>query len=125
MIGKTWMATASVVLLTACGGGGAGGGGDAASPAGGGGDATASTGTVRMVDNAYEPASMTLDAGQQVELVNDGAAPHTFTIEGEGVDHDVPAGESATETIELEPGTYTVFCKYHREQGMEGTLTIR
>jgi plastocyanin len=64
-----------------------------------------------------------ISAGE-VELVNEGAAPHTFTVEGESVDVQVDAGETATTSVDLAEGTYTVFCSFHRAQGMEGTLTV-
>ena len=114
------LAAVSVLVLAACGGGdGDDGGGE---PAGDGGGAPA-TSTVVMRDNTYEPSSLTIAAGE-VELVNEGEAPHTFTVEGEAVDIEVEAGQTVTENVDLEPGTYTVFCEFHRAQGMEGTLTV-
>jgi plastocyanin len=101
------------LLLAGCGGGGDGGGGDAA---------TANS-TVTMRDNEFEPSDPVVTAGE-VELVNEGASPHTFTVEGEAVDVEVEAGQTVTETIDLAPGTYTLFCEFHRGQGMEGTLTV-
>jgi plastocyanin len=103
-----------LVLLTACGGGG----GAVASD-----DGTAAGSTVTMRDNAFVPTDPVISAGE-IELVNEGESPHTFTVEGEGVDVQVEAGRTATTTVDLETGTYTVFCSFHREQGMEGTLTV-
>ena len=118
---RKWMlvavAAAGMLMLAACGGGDDAGGGD-----GGGGDAAASS-TVTMRDNEFVPADIVIAPGE-VELVNDGAAPHTFTVEGESVDVQVDAGETATTDVDLAPGTYTVFCNFHRAQGMEGTLTV-
>jgi plastocyanin len=74
-------------------------------------------------DNEFVPADIVISAGE-VELVNEGAAPHTFTVEGESVDVQVDAGETATAPVDLAEGTYTVFCSFHRAQGMEGTLTV-
>jgi plastocyanin len=108
------IATAGSMVLAACGGG------DDAT--GDGGDGAASS-TVTMRDNEFAPADPVIAAGE-VELVNGGAAPHTFTIEGEDVDVQVDAGETATTTVDLEAGTYTLFCSFHRAQGMETTLTV-
>jgi plastocyanin len=107
--------------LAACGGGD----GDAASdPANGGSTNTGSaTSTVTMADNGYAPAEPVIAAGD-IELVNEGESPHTFTIDGEDVDVEVAAGETATATVDLEAGTYTLFCQFHRTQGMETTLTV-
>lgn len=107
------LAVAALTILAACGGGDDGGLG-----AGG-----ATTSTVTMRDNEYVPSDPTIAAGQ-VELVNEGEAPHTFTIEGEDVDVEVEAGASTTTTVDLEPGTYTLFCSFHRGQGMETTVTV-
>jgi plastocyanin len=116
---KTWrpfmaIASASLILLAACGGGGDDGGST-------GGAGASSTVTLR--DNAFAPADPVIGAGA-VELVNEGQSPHTFTIEGEDVDVEVDAGETTTVTVDLEAGTYTLFCSFHRGQGMEGTLTV-
>jgi len=100
--------------LAACGGGG---------EAGGAGDGGGTSSTITMTDNEFVPSDPAIAAGE-VELVNDGEAPHTFTVEGSDVDVEVEAGASSTTTIDLEPGTYTLFCRFHRSQGMEGTLTV-
>ena len=107
------------LLLAACSGGGDDtGDGDTADGAGG-----SATSTITMVANAYEPSDPTIAAGD-VELVNEGAAPHTFTVEGQDVDVEVEAGQRTTATVDLAPGSYTVFCEFHRGQGMETTLTV-
>ena len=76
----TSIASAGLILLAACGGGGD-------SPDGG-----EAPSTVTLRDNAFAPADPVIDAGD-VELVNEGESPHTFTIEGEDVDVEVDAGQ--------------------------------
>jgi plastocyanin len=76
-----------------------------------------------MQDNEFVPSDVTVAAGG-IELVNEGESPHTFTVEGSDVDVQVDAGSTTTTTIDLEPGTYTLFCSFHRSDGMEGTLTV-
>lgn len=110
----TSISAAGMILLAACGGGGD----DTGSPDGG--DAPS---TVTLRDNAFAPADPAITAGA-VELVNEGESPHTFTIEGEDVDVEVDAGQTTTVTVDLPAGTYTLFCTFHRGQGMEGTLTV-
>jgi plastocyanin len=111
---------AASLTLAACGGGDDDAAGDTENaPADGGSPAS----TVTMTDNEYSPAEPVIAAGD-VELVNEGSSPHTFTIEGEAVDVEVAAGGTGTATIDLDPGTYTLFCEFHRSQGMETTLTV-
>lgn len=56
--------------------------------------------------------------------------PHAVEIEGEGVEEESPTIQPGTETADvtanLRPGTYTFYCPIgdHRQQGMEGTLTV-
>lgn len=79
--------------------------------------------TIDMPDSI--PAGMTT-----FEVSNNGSFEHNFRIEGEGVDQafdtNLQAGESGTMEVELQPGSYTVYCPVgnHREQGMELQLTV-
>jgi uncharacterized cupredoxin-like copper-binding protein len=65
-------------------------------------------------------------------IVNNGAAPHSFVLEGEGVRktlaNTLQPGETARLNADLAPGTYTIFCPVgegaHREQGMELQLRV-
>ena len=109
---------AAMALLVGCGGGDDGAGAGAEGTSNGAGT------TITMTDNAFAPADITVAPGD-VELVNEGEAPHNFTVEGEGVDVDVDPGATGTASIDLAAGTYTVFCEFHRSQGMEGTLTVQ
>jgi plastocyanin len=111
---------AASLMLAACGGGDDDAAGD---PTNGTADGGSPVSTVTMIDNEYSPAEPVITAGD-VELVNDGSSPHTFTIEGETVDVEVAAGETSTATVDLDPGTYALFCEFHRSQGMETTLTV-
>ena len=108
------------LLLSACGGGGDASG---ATNTGGGGEATTTT-TVTMRDNEYVPGEPVVGSGE-LRLVNEGSSPHTFTVEGEDVDVVVEAGSEASASIDLAAGTYTLFCEFHRTQGMETTLTVQ
>lgn len=74
---------------------------------------------------------MTLPAGSTVfEVTNDGTSEHNFEVEGQGMEEvfpqNVTAGETRTMQVDLQPGTYTVYCPVddHRSQGMEVTLTV-
>lgn len=80
---------------------------------------------VTMADFSYEPSCLEAAAGDELEIVNDGSAPHTFTVESDGAvaEADVPAGERATLTVPaISEGTYPVTCTYHPQ--MEAALRI-
>ena len=74
----------------------------------------------------------TLAAGPiSFNMTNEGEFPHTIEIEGQGIEVEgerVEPGQSRTLEVELEPGTYTVYCPVgdgrHRQQGMELELTV-
>ncbi len=115
------------ILGVACGGGGESTNPPAApdaqttTPAQG---ADASGDTLVMRDNEFVPSDFTIQAGSRINLRNEGQAPHNLSVVGQDVDHDVQAGESENEDLELQPGTYQIFCKFHRAAGMTGTLTV-
>jgi len=107
-------------LLAACGGNDAGGGaaaGDVGEPSSG------TTSTITMRDNEFVPSAATIAVGD-VDLVNEGQSPHNFTIEGQGIDVDVDPGTTTTQPIDVAAGTYTIFCAFHRSDGMQGSLTV-
>jgi plastocyanin len=95
------------------------------SPTGGATTGSPSGGTtLTLKDNVFDPADFTISAGAEITLKNAGGNLHNFSVEGQDIDKDVQPGETETEDLELPPGTYTMFCKYHRSIGMEGTLTV-
>jgi uncharacterized cupredoxin-like copper-binding protein len=60
---------------------------------------------------------------------NEGIIPHDFAIQGNGVDQKttrVKPGDTASLTVDLQPGTYTYKCTVpgHALLGMKGTLTV-
>jgi plastocyanin len=72
-----------------------------------------------------------LSAGAQTfRVTNNGTMGHNFEVEGQGIEEafetDLRAGETRTMQLNLEPGTYEVYCPVgnHREQGMEIQLTV-
>lgn len=115
----------AVLGLAACGGGGDGtSAGDADEDPGNG------SASVSLVAKEFEftPSDITVDAPSfSLELRNEGAIEHDFSVEDTDVKIFAKAAETATGEIEMEPGTYTFFCSIpgHREGGMEGTLTVK
>lgn len=92
----------------------------------------AEDGVVQIVGTdelGFDPATAIVEAGEvTIELTNEPAMPHDVVIEE--LDNTQVAvagpGETATGTVELEPGEYTFYCSVggHRGAGMEGTLVV-
>jgi uncharacterized cupredoxin-like copper-binding protein len=63
-------------------------------------------------------------------ITNDGTMPHSFEIEGNGVEkalkNPLEPGQTDMLSVNLDPGTYTVYCPVddHRGQGMELEVTV-
>ncbi len=63
-------------------------------------------------------------------VTNNGTVAHNFAIEGQGIEEEfeqnLQPGATATMQVDLQPGSYTVYCPVanHREQGMELALTV-
>lgn len=80
------------------------------------------------VDNEFTEAPESIPAGEViVALRNDGGAPHNVTFEEADVKVQAQGGAAASDTFQLEPGTYTYYCDVpgHRSQGMEGQVTVQ
>ena len=79
---------------------------------------------------AYVQDSLAAPAGSTTfAFTNEASVPHDFNIEqdGEQVDGTEVITQSEEDlTVDLEPGEYTYYCSVanHREQGMEGELTV-
>lgn len=110
-----------------------------------GGEATNGTPTAgsedsSMVAGGQVPVSLaefaismpaTLPAGRVTFAVtNDGTITHSFEIEGNGVEkalkNPLEPGQTDMLSVNLDPGTYTVYCPIddHRGQGMELEVTV-
>lgn len=81
---------------------------------------------IEIDDFRFDPPCVEMTTSQGFELQNNGDALHNFSIEGvPGVDVDVASQQTNnTEAPGLDADTYTFFCKYHRDQGMEGELRV-
>lgn len=86
--------------------------------------------SISETEFALDPSDPTAEAGEvTIEAVNDGSTVHNLEIEGNGVEEeveDIDPGSSGEVTVDLEPGTYEIYCAIgdHREQGMDGELTV-
>ena len=87
--------------------------------------------SISATDYAFTPSTVTVDAPgtYTFDLTNDGATDHAIEIEGQGSEErsdTVSPGDSASVTIDLQSGTYEMYCPIdgHRAQGMEGEVTV-
>ena len=89
---------------------------------------SASSGEVKvnMVDDAFQPKTITGKAGStvKVELKNTGSNEHNFKIDSQKqADADVKPGEDATVTVKIPTsGSVHFYCEYHKGLGMVGTV---
>jgi plastocyanin len=106
--------------------GGYGYGSTGATGASGGSGGVAADLTVTAVNYRFDPAAITVASGDVIEVRDTNPqTPHTFTVEGTDIDLAVDPQGSGTVTIDLEPGTYDVICRFHgASQGMTATLTV-
>jgi plastocyanin len=98
---------------------------------GGGGGATRVELAADKSRIAYDKKSLSAKAGEvEISFTNPSAIPHDVAVEGNGVDEKtevIQDGKSAELAVDLEPGTYTFYCTVdgHKQQGMQGTLTVK
>jgi plastocyanin len=143
---------AIALLAAACGGSGGGEGGGAAGGGaagggmqgggyygdrGGGMGSTGETGetmdagacgaelSVALNNYLFDPARIEVESGVTIAVQNANAnTPHTFTVKGTEIDVSLEPLTSDTAVIDLDPGTYSVFCRLHTSFDMEAELTV-
>jgi uncharacterized cupredoxin-like copper-binding protein len=114
----------AATVLTACGSDS----NEAATTGAAGGGQTVA---ISETEFALDPSSVQVDTAGTVtfRVTNDGGADHALEVDGEGIEEEtgtIRPGESAELTVELKEGSYELYCPIgnHRDQGMEGTLTV-
>jgi plastocyanin len=82
--------------------------------------------TVRMEDNFFAPANITVEPGTTVTWVQSGNNPHTTTsYDGLWDSGMIEGGSGGTFSFTFEePGTYDYFCIPHEDLGMVGSVTV-
>src|SRR5438128_7707823 len=87
-----------------------------------------SSAEIAVKDNFFVPNVLTAPAGTTLtmNLTNQGAGLHNFSVAEQGIDHDVPPSSSAGVKVTVPAsGRLVFFCKYHRaESGMVGALDV-
>ena len=82
---------------------------------------------VGMTEYYFQPAKVQGAGGKTLtlELTNTGSVEHNFTLDEQNVDRDVEPGEEGEVTVTVpDSGQLVFYCKYHRQRGMTGLLTI-
>jgi plastocyanin len=71
----------------------------------------------------FEPDTLETEGGTvSVTVTNDDSVTHTFTLDDDGVDEEVPGGEAVTVDVEVPAGgEVTYHCEIH--PAMTGTIT--
>jgi plastocyanin len=122
------------LVLAGCGGSsnknaGSGSGASTSSSGGGGGEqlslAAPADGSIK-----FDKTSLTAKAGKvTINFDNPSTNAHAVEVEGNGVEEssDTITQSKTSVTVDLKPGKYDFYCPVdaHRQQGMEGTLTVQ
>jgi len=128
-----WIVVGVVALaLAACGGSSNKSSSSSSSSSSSGGGATSTLSLSAPATGAlkFDPSTLTAKAGKvTIKFDNKSSSvPHGVSITGNGASgaSGVVTGSSTSLTVDLKPGKYTFFCPVdgHRDQGMEGTLTV-
>lgn len=86
--------------------------------------------SMSAVEFAFQPSTVSTSSGSVTfNVTDDGQFPHNIQFDGQDEPifaDNLTAGQSATATVDLAPGTYTFYCPVdgHRDRGMVGTLTV-
>jgi len=121
---------ACVIALGACGDDDSDNG---TSGSGGGGGGAAATLELAADPNGalkFDKTSLEAKPGEVViAFDNQSDVPHAVEVEGNGVEEETETITMASEdlSVDLDAGEYVFYCPVgnHRQEGMEGTLTVR
>jgi plastocyanin len=85
---------------------------------------TAGGATIAMLDDRFEPTTLTVPAGATVTWVNRGANWHSISAyDGSFTSEKLATGASFDHRFDT-PGTYQYLCRHHAMQGMLGTIQV-
>ncbi len=77
---------------------------------------------------AFEPSTITINAGDKIKFVNNKLAPHNAVFDGHDelshADLAFAPGESWEKTF-ASAGSYDFYCEPHRGAGMVGTVIVK
>jgi plastocyanin len=76
---------------------------------------------------AFQPATFSAKSCDTVNVDNKDTAEHTFTVVGSAINVTLPGGSQNSAQLNLPPGTYIFYCRFHGSpdgSGMAGKLTV-
>ena len=119
---RSLAAAATLAVAAACSGGG--------EPEGrSGGEPGAAGPAIEISEFAFDVRGVELVAGRQatIRVTNTGGITHDLSIPAIEASLDYEPGHSSNLIFiaPSQPGPIELFCKYHREQGMQVTLVVR
>jgi hypothetical protein len=85
---------------------------------------------VTLVDGQIQMVNSLPAGSTTFNVTNNGTNEHSFEVEGNGIeealDPTLQPGENGTLQVDLQPGTYEVYCPVgnHRAEGMTMQLTV-
>ncbi|HET7577950.1 MAG TPA: cupredoxin domain-containing protein [Bacillales bacterium] len=83
---------------------------------------------IELNEDYFHPKIITLLHNQPTTLVlkNKGKEEHTFTVKRLSIDVEVKPGKTKSITVQpKKPGTYRLFCSYHKKEGMVGKVIVK
>ncbi len=87
-----------------------------------GGEVVPGSAAIAIADLAFSPTTLTVASGStDIEITNADSVDHTFTLDDMSVDETIPAGGSATVTVDLTESS-GFHCEIH--PSMTGTLQV-
>lgn len=127
LISASVMVLAVGLVVASCGSSGGGSTGESATTTeAAGATTTAATGTgaqVAMKNIAFDPASVTINAGEKVTWTNEDSVPHTVVGDNGEFESDTLAkGDTFSFTFD-QAGTYAYHCSIH--PNMRGTVIVQ
>jgi plastocyanin len=89
-------------------------------------EGTPPPGQVWVQDNRYVPASITINGGEKVTFVWQGANPHSVTFDDPNISSIPPRLDGEVE-VAFPPGggTYTYYCSIHGRAVMSGEVIVQ
>jgi len=87
----------------------------------------AATQNVTLMDNMFDPKTITVNVGDTVMWTDKGQNEHTVTADNASFDSgDLKTGEKTSFSFTFtKAGTFAYHCKYHVSLGMVGTVVVQ